>query len=631
MQITGMLHGARLLRFVGFPATEVLGPGASEEEIKTLIDRHGQVFIKPVFKGGIGKKGKAGLLGRASDLKTALAEKERLYFVEHVVGNQRAKANGVTFEAGVPAKHEVYFSISDSTRFRAPTMTLTHHGGMDIEEVDKSHIAQVPFDPLTGLKAFVVANALSEIGAPKEIISPLVQQLPKLWELFHDFGMTTLELNPIRMREDGKGRITPVACDFKCGFDRDDSRWARLGLPPHLFAADYSDFEQEINQLRTHQGQSDVYVINERGTILAPTFGGGANSLVTEMLGDAAIISSDFGGNPPYEKMKEVARICFKHWLRQANVLFVIGGKSNNTDIFETLRAIADALREHFSAHGADAAVRGARARRAEPGARHGRDARHLRAARAAVSAVRLRFRHQPGDRLREGGRCLDERWRPRRGGGKARPEASGGLRRGRTMNKQGIGDFKYFVGIGSLAHVATREDRVCVLNILGGESSDVTPVSHAYSGGNVVFGTAPGRGGQVLTTPVGDIPVFNNVREGLQAGHRFNCGVVYLPPSAARDGVAELIRVNPELTQGLHHHREDLGARRARDPRDGPAGRRGHLRRQRPGRGRLVEQRAHRRRARRRLRRATRSSPARSRSSPTPAASRPRSRSTCA
>jgi succinyl-CoA synthetase beta subunit len=210
----------------------------------------------------------------------------------------------------------------------------------------------VPFDPLTGLKAFVVANALSELNAPKEIISPLVQHLPKLWELFHDYGMTTLELNPIRMRADKSGRLTPVACDFKCGFDRDDPRYRRLGLPAHVFAVDYSDFELEINQLRTHQGQSDVYVINAKGTILAPTFGGGANSLVTELLGDDAIISSDFGGNPPYEKMKQVARICFRHWLPQSNVLFIIGGKSNNTDIFETFRAMADALREHFSAHG---------------------------------------------------------------------------------------------------------------------------------------------------------------------------------------------------------------------------------------------------------------------------------------
>ena len=352
MQITGMLYGARLLQFVGFPAAEVLGPDASEEQIKALIERHGSIFIKPVFKGGVGKKGKAGLIGRATDLKSALAEKERLYFVEHRHGNQSAKANGVTFEGAVPSEHEVYFSITDATQFRAPTMTLTHHGGMDIEELDKDSIAQIPFDPLTGLKAFVVANALSDLRAPKELISPLVQNLPKLWELYHNFGLTALELNPIRLRADAAGRLTPVACDFKCGFDRDDLRWQRLKLPAHLFAVDYSDFEQEINQLRTYQGQSDVYVINPSGTILAPTFGGGANSLVTEMLGDDAIISSDFGGNPPYAKMKEVARICFKHWLAQSNVLFIIGGKSNNTDIHETFRAIADALREHFSASG---------------------------------------------------------------------------------------------------------------------------------------------------------------------------------------------------------------------------------------------------------------------------------------
>ncbi|WP_133649076.1 CoA-binding protein [Paraburkholderia flava] len=115
-------------------------------------------------------------------------------------------------------------------------------------------------------------------------------------------------------------------------------------------------------------------------------------------------------------------------------------------------------------------------------------------------------------------------------------------------MYKQGIGDFRYFVGVSSLAQIATREDRVCVLNILGGESSAVTPVGHVYSGGNVVFGTAPGKGGQVLETSVGNVPVYNNVLDGINAGHRFNCGVIYLPPAAARDGVAELIRVNPDL-----------------------------------------------------------------------------------
>ena len=120
MQITGMLYGSQLLKHVDFPATEVLGPGASEDEIQGLIDRHKLIFIKPLFRGGVGKKGKAGLVGRAGDLKTALREKERLYFVEHRRRHSLAKANGVTFEAGVPADHEVYFAIDEFHRIPRP-------------------------------------------------------------------------------------------------------------------------------------------------------------------------------------------------------------------------------------------------------------------------------------------------------------------------------------------------------------------------------------------------------------------------------------------------------------------------------------------------------------------------------
>jgi succinyl-CoA synthetase alpha subunit len=115
-------------------------------------------------------------------------------------------------------------------------------------------------------------------------------------------------------------------------------------------------------------------------------------------------------------------------------------------------------------------------------------------------------------------------------------------------MFRKGIAGFPYYLGVSSLHEVATRADRVCVLNILGGESRQVTPVSHAFSGGNVAFGTSPGRRGQVLPTPIGDIPVYNSVREGLDDGLTFDTGVVYLPPSGVRDGVAELIRINPDL-----------------------------------------------------------------------------------
>ena len=352
MQITGMLWGRKLLDRVEFPHSEVRGPELSVDEIKDMIKRHGEIFIKPLFKGGVGKKGKSGLIGRAKNITDALKEKERLYFAEHEHGYTKAKSDGVTYEAAVPASHEVYFSISESTEFRAPTMTITHHGGVDIEELEKEKIAEIPFDPLTGLKAFHVSNALTGLGAPAEIISPLVQNLPKLWDLYNNYGMIMLELNPIRMMPGKGGRLAPMACDFKCAFDLDDPAWKRLDIPAHLFASDYSEFEQEINQLRTYQGQSDVFIINDQGTITAPTFGGGANAMVTELLGEAATISSDFGGNPPYVKMNDISKISFKHWLSQSNVLFIIGGKANNTDIYETFRAMADGLRWYFQSKG---------------------------------------------------------------------------------------------------------------------------------------------------------------------------------------------------------------------------------------------------------------------------------------
>jgi succinyl-CoA synthetase beta subunit len=189
MQITGMYWGAKLLRIVEFPAAEVLGPEASADQIKGLIERHGDVFIKPMFKGGVGKKGKAGLLGRAGDVGSAMKEKARLYFAEHFHNNTLYKAEGVTFEGAVPAENEIYFSITDSTEYRAPIITITHYGGMDVEELPAEKVARIPFDPLTGLKGFVISTALKRLKAPRELISPLVQYLPKLWDLYHHYGM----------------------------------------------------------------------------------------------------------------------------------------------------------------------------------------------------------------------------------------------------------------------------------------------------------------------------------------------------------------------------------------------------------------------------------------------------------
>ncbi len=106
---------------------------------------------------------------------------------------------------------------------------------------------------------------------------------------------------------------------------------------------------------------------------------------------------------------------------------------------------------------------------------------------------------------------------------------------------------FPYYVGIYSLEELVTKKSRVCVINILGSESRKVTPVSHVYSGGNVVAGVQYGRRG-FLETPIGNIPVYRSVRDVKKQGITFDIGVIYLPPMAVSQAVWELASHNKDL-----------------------------------------------------------------------------------
>ena len=320
MQLTGLKYGKRLLDIVGFPVAQTLDETATKEEIEALLQKSGgKCVVKPAFMGGAGKKGKAGLIRIVDNYEDADQARKDFYFAKHKQGNTEYQSKGVTFEEFVESEAELYFSITTSTLARKPVMMLIVEGGVEVEELSDDKKAIVPFDPFQGLKGFHVNDALLKLGCPKKYISPLVQQIPKLWELYNNYGLTMIEINPIRMKK-GK-RPLPVACDIKAAFDQDDPAYKRVGLPDDVFATELTDFELEINQLRTYQGQSDVVEVNPSGTVLPFMFGGGANSAATEVLGDRAIFSSDFGGNPPYQKMKEIASICYRHFLKRSNIV----------------------------------------------------------------------------------------------------------------------------------------------------------------------------------------------------------------------------------------------------------------------------------------------------------------------
>jgi succinyl-CoA synthetase beta subunit len=115
-------------------------------------------------------------------------------------------------------------------------------------------------------------------------------------------------------------------------------------------------FEEEMNawSASSHQGQAHVADLGGK-LILPMLFGGGASTIVIETLAQAGgdpMFLSDFGGNPPYERMKKTAEICLRHKLADASLLLILGGQANNTQIDVTFSAIADALQEWVDDNG---------------------------------------------------------------------------------------------------------------------------------------------------------------------------------------------------------------------------------------------------------------------------------------
>ena len=94
------------------------------------------------------------------------------------------------------------------------------------------------------------------------------------------------------------------------------------------------------------------------------------------------------------------------------------------------------------------------------------------------------------------------------------------------------------------------RDTRLMVQGITGKQGSFHTKLMLEY-GTNLVSGVVPGRGGQLEH----GVPVFNTVFHAVRETNP-NCGIVFVPPFAAADAVAEQIEGGIELiiciTEGI-------------------------------------------------------------------------------
>ena len=347
LQVTELFFLEHLAPRFNLPVPRHLTAEATGAQIRKAMKRWaGKALVKPDILAG--RRGKAGAVRVVGDYVEAQRELKLMQGLE-IKGELPRTAYMVEY---IPAEMEVYAAITYDSRWLGPAMTVSLGGGTDVEDVDDSKKEIFPVDVYKGVGAYQAGEILGKLDCPKKIISPLSRVLVELWDMFISTGMRMCEINPCRITPQGK----PYICDFKAVFDEANFKFKNLGSGLFEYPANVTFFEEEMASwsASSHRGQAHVTDLGG-DKILPILFGGGASTIIVETLiqnGGSPIFLSDFGGNPPYERMFGTAKICFEHHLKKARLLLILGGKANNTAIDVTFKAIADALQAYVDEHG---------------------------------------------------------------------------------------------------------------------------------------------------------------------------------------------------------------------------------------------------------------------------------------
>ncbi len=329
------------------PVPEYLTAEASRSDIRSALGRWGgKGLVKPDILSG--KRGKA---GEVSVVTTAAEAMKKLKLAAAAEINNR-NARTAYLVQYVPSEQEVYTAITYDSRWLGPSFTISLKGGVDVEEITEENKKTIPIDVFKGLDAYQASNMLESLGCPQKLISLLSRTFVSFWDMFITTGMRMAEINPWRITSDGK----IYACDFKGIFDDSNYRFGEYGRNLPEYPEGKTEFEEDMAEwdAASHRGQAHVADLDGK-KVLPILFGGGASTIIIETLleyGGDPIFLSDFGGNPPYERMYGTIERCLRHKLQDASLLLILGGKANNTLIDVTFQAIADALRDFFERNG---------------------------------------------------------------------------------------------------------------------------------------------------------------------------------------------------------------------------------------------------------------------------------------
>jgi succinyl-CoA synthetase beta subunit len=294
-----------VLREFGVPVPRGAAAFTADEAVKAASELGGTVWVvkAQIHAGG---RGKAGGVKVVKSIDEVRAQAQRLLgsvLVTHQTGPHGKQVNRLYIEDGSLIDREFYLSALVDRETARIAFVVSTEGGMDIEEVAKSHperIMTFSVDPATGVMPHHGRRVAQMLGLTGELAKKAESVVAKLYAAFVAKDMSMLEINPLVVTKSND----LICLDAKIGFDDN-----ALYRHPDIVAL--RDLTEE-DAKETEASKHDLNYVALDGTIGCMVNGAGlamATMDIIKLYGEAPANFLDVGGGATAEKVAAAFKI----------------------------------------------------------------------------------------------------------------------------------------------------------------------------------------------------------------------------------------------------------------------------------------------------------------------------------
>ncbi len=301
-------------------------------EAKSIAEElGGRVVVKSqVLVGGRGKAGGIRLVNTPEEAEEAATQ----ILGMKIMGLPVRK---VLIDEAADIKTEIYLGITNDRTKRCPVMIASAEGGVEIEEVAKTHpdkIVRVWIDPLLGLQDYQARYIAAYTEMPHEYWRDFMSITKGLYQAFIQSDATLAEINPLVITADKR----LLALDGKVVLDDN-------GLFRHPELAEMRDLDEEASEEREARkyGLSYVKLDGEIGCMVNGAGLAMATMDVINLYGGSPANFLDIGGGASAEKVAAAIQIIIRDPKVKAVLFNIFGGITRGDEV---ARGILAALKK---------------------------------------------------------------------------------------------------------------------------------------------------------------------------------------------------------------------------------------------------------------------------------------------